>query len=614
MPATGRFHHQRSGAAIARQGCAPAALVSAGAPVIRRSLAAVAALLCALSGGLAAQARDTLPLPEIGLASGQDAQGLRLTQRFTAPGVVVGETLTVHYLLENEGQARSDIVLEVYFLLENTSLVSAPGNCRRQPSTSGQEVLFCEIGQLAAGASHSLLVTVATTAESRPAVVASALVGELRVDSQVPVVRDTLTDSDGDGVSNFIEALRGTDPGNPASVDRRPARIDVLALYTGAAASLYPGEVENRINHFFNTANHAWHDSAVYLSLRPVHFEQIGYAIDSIGATSPHTLFEELLAGSTPAFAEVESLRHRYGADLVALFDSPRGGALCGLAPIGGFGAQGDFSDPLEKNFGYAWINIGCAEDLVLAHEFGHNMGLTHSHREDGFGGTFDFATGHGVDGEFATVMATPEQFGVPQRTPVFSNPDLSCGAHACGRPPGEHDDEAGANAAAALNIVAPQIEAWFESVLPELPSVEGRSLVDGVSVAHFGLGGQVNDELRHSATIRSGDTLRLVVEVKVDPEHIGMTGSFHVVVTSDSQQYQQIDRELGLTLWDGTIGDLRSATIDRELRPLERFHIVDNYQIPAYLNGSEVLIFLAYQVPGDIIYRPEPLRLRFID
>ena len=610
MPATGKSHHQRSGAAIARQGCTPSTLVSSATPVIRRNLAAVAALLCALSGGFAAQARDTLPLPEIGLASGQDAQGLRLTQRFTTPGVVVGENLAVHYLLENEGQARSDIVLEVFFLLENTDLVSVPGNCRRQPSTSGQEVLYCEIGPLAAGASHSLLVTVATTAESRPAVVASALVGELRVDSQVPVVRDTLTDSDGDGVSNFIEALRGTDPGNPASVDRRPARIDVLALYTGAAASLYPGGVENRINHFFNTANHAWHSSAANLSLRPVHFEQIGVA----GATSPHALFEELLAGSTPAFAAVESLRHRYGADLVALFDSPGSGALCGLAPIGGFGAQGDFSDPLEKNFGYAWINIGCAEDLVLAHEFGHNMGLTHSHREDGFGGTFDFATGHGVDGEFATVMATPEQFGVPRRTPVFSNPDLSCGAHACGRPQGGRGDAAGANAVAALNIVAPQIEAWFEAVLPELPSVEGRSLVDGVSVAHFGLGGQVNDELRHTATIRSDDTLRLVVEVEVDPEHIGMTGSFHVVVTSDSQQYQQIDRELGLTLWDGTIGDLRSATIDRELRPLERFHIVDNYRVPAYLSGTEVLIFLAYQVPGDIVYRPEPLRLQFID
>ena len=72
--------------------------------------------------------------------------------------------------------------------------------------------------------------------------------------------------------------------------------------------------------------------------------------------------------------------------------------------------------------------------------------------------------------------------------------------------------------------------------------------------------------------------------------------------------------REFGLTLWDGTLGGLRSATFEQSLRPVERFHIVDNYEIAANLRGIEIQIFLAYQIPGEIVYLPQPLQLRFTD
>ncbi len=536
-----------------------------------------------------------------------DAGGFGFSQQSDASSVVLGERLTIDYLLANDGGARSGVSLEIYFLLENTSLVSAPGSCRRQPSASGQEVLHCALGDFSPGARRSIAVTVATSAASRPGVVASAFVGDLRLDLVVPVVHDVLTDSDGDGSSDFIEAIRATDPDDPASVDNSAALIDFMALHTPAAAGEYPGAVENRINELVNVANQAYAESGVRLRLRPVHFEPLPDEL----APSAEAALASLLDGSHSEFAALEQLRLRHGADLVVLFGARQGAGRCGLAPIGGYDMQGDFSDAAERALGFAWVALDCEDELVLAHELGHNMGLTHSHREAGRGGTFDHATGHGVDGEFATIMATPAEFAVEARTALFSNPQLACAGHPCGREPGS---ELGADAAATLNVVAPQVEAWHARVLAEAPASLGSSISGASGLARLALAAQVNDEPRYTETLRVGDRLRLLAEVEVAAEHLGLAGSFHVLVSADSSEFFQLDREIGLTSWDGTLQGLRAATPERSLRVRERFHIVDNFPISADMAGLELLIYLAYQVPGDIVYLPQPLRLTISD
>ena len=136
----------------------------------------------------------------------------------------------------------------------------------------------------------------------------------------------------------------------------------------------------------------------------------------------------DLIAKTDSAFANVDNLRETYGADLVMLFrPSQVGEGRCGLAPVGGFGTNGDLSSPSEKESAYSHIAVDCPVDLVAAHELGHNMGLSHSHLEDGSGGTFNFSTGYGVEGQFVTVMAYPAAFNTQTRVSLFSNPLSDC-------------------------------------------------------------------------------------------------------------------------------------------------------------------------------------------
>lgn len=535
-----------------------------------------------------------------------DATNFKISQKFSPNPVVVGNSVEAEITFENiSSEWHRDIVVEIFFLLENSSLLLAPYQCQEQLSLSLQKILYCELGDFAPGESKLFTYTVATSEQSKPFVICTPIVGNLRSDSYFNVVDDVLVDSDGDGISDIDEFLLNTDPANPDSVDYSNAIIDVMAFYTPGAASLYPGGIETRINQLVSVANQIYADSGVGITLRPVYHGEVDYNdVDDMD-----TALDHIIEKTDPAFAEVDELRMRFGGDLVMLF-RPLGleSARCGLAPVGGFNTNGDFSAAVEKEFAYAHIAIDCPTDIVIAHELGHNMGLTHSHFEDGSGGTFNFSTGYGVDSEFVTVMAFPEAFNTEMRIAQFSNPLLECLGFVCGV---SSDEEFGADAVQSLNIVRHQIANFFVSTVPDLPATLVAAL-SGDTNATIAIAASSDGGLSFSSTVTPSDLVDIVADISVDDRHVGMEGSLHILVGLVNQGFFQFNSAGELVSWDGSVPGLTPLRGVGPLKAHEHLTILDGYRFDASLVGQQVMIYIAYQIAetGDIIYTVNPLLL----
>ncbi len=545
-------------------------------------------------------------LVEQARTSGITGANLRIRQSANAAGVVAGALVQVSVEILNIAQERHEgLMLSLYFVLENTQLVQAPSGCLTG-MVAGQRVLQCPLGDFAPGESKVLSYRVQTSVATKPRIISTALVGESRHDLLIPVVEDVVQDSDGDGVSDFNERLLGTQPDDASSFETGNSVIDVMALYTPGATALYQGQAATRINQLIAIANQIFADSGVHVTLRPVYHAQVGYS-DSPDMDSA---LEALTRQSDPAFAQVASLRSTYGADVVMLF-RPQGQETdrCGLANLGGFQTQGDLQSSNEQAYAFSHIAIDCPVSSVVAHELGHTMGLTHSHREDGYGGTFDFATGHGVDGMFTTVMAYPGAFGGAVRLPRFSSPERRCQGLPCGVPAGQAQS---ADAVKALNITRHQVAQYFPTRVPYLPNRPLATLSGAATEARIALAASVNKGLSFVSAVRTNESVDVNLSLYVDPRHVGLQGDVYVLATLDGERFFQLQDSGALHSWDGSFADLKAYRPGGALAPVEYLQLINAARLSDEFANRRLQIFIAYSVPSleEVIYTAEPLSL----
>jgi hypothetical protein len=522
--------------------------------------------------------------------------------------VRAGGTVTFSVSVTNAGNtSRPGVTANVYFVLENSTLVQAPGNCARLFTSADEPVLSCQLGTLTAGETRTFDYSVATSLVSHPNVLSTVVVDVDRNDLFVDVYRDVVTDTDEDGVSDFNESLLGSNPEDgldePASTH---ATIDILALYTPEAAALYEQAVTTRINHLVSVANDIYHKSDVALTLRLVEVAEVPYVADaSLAVDLAHLTYQ-----SDAAFSNLQHLRRASGADLVVLL-RPRApdSNACGLANLGGRGTQGDFTASYQKDFAFSVINIDCLDDSVLAHEISHNMGLVHSRLEDPEGGTLPHAAGYGVDGQFVTVMAYPGDFATDNRVFRFSNPDQFCAQFSfpCGRE--RSDPDTGADAAAVLNLVKHQIAAYYPSLEQRLTPMPLTSTTAGETTAQLRGGITLDDSETFTTLIGAASSPVMTTVLTPAPAHVGRLAVKYLVIryfAGEDAIFLQLNTEGELLPWDGKLGNLIPATTAARLLETERYSLLRTTDLGTLLATNKRLSFYsAYKLleTNELLY-----------
>jgi peptidyl-Asp metalloendopeptidase len=216
--------------------------------------------------------------------------------------------------------------------------------------------------------------------------------------------------------------------------------IDVLVLYDKEVENMY-ANVSSRVNHLFAVSNNIYKDSQLKVS---IHAKKI--------------LFYD--AKTFPALREiadsvtVQLLREQYSTDTVLIYQvNPDGEiGLCGTAySAGAYDQKYQYKEAM-----YAHVAINCPSDST-AHEIGHNMGLGHSHKQDGDAAQpFSYGLGHGINEKFTTIMAYPFLFNTENLIAKFSSPEYECiPGFPCGIPVGQHGE---AHATKVIQLTAPKI------------------------------------------------------------------------------------------------------------------------------------------------------------
>jgi len=150
---------------------------------------------------------------------------------------------------------------------------------------------------------------------------------------------------------------------------------------------------------------------------------------------------------------------------------------------------------------------------------------------------------------------------------------------------------------------------------LPEFSSA--RTLNGELSSASFR--GGVSGDAGHSLSefFTPEDYLSIFVEIEIEPQHLGRSGSLYVVVDVDGEFFMR-SVDGSYQAWNESLGALQATVADRPLQATEALTLLQDVQFaPLGLIDITLSIYLAYSLsdsPNQLYYSATPLSLSVSD
>lgn len=372
-----------------------------------------------------------------------------------------------------------------------------------EASTSSARTLSCTVPAVAAGStkildffvdgpksktvgnSFQIAVTTSSIPVTQPDAITAGLAdGDSRVSGSsltIQLLRDIDIDFNRNGVPDIDEAIMQMPIGTPIEeLLARTAVVDVLFIYTPAAAAYLGGKLGRRVAQIVTATNQTFRENNVAIKFNGTGLAAVPYATTNVTLAN---LLSSIQANSVSAFAMLDQMIAGSGGDMVVVLHAldPSTDTFCGLGALNAVGRQGDFRAVQHRGEMLSVINGGpdCLGRMDISPLLATNMGIVSSRLAAPDGGTFSYSAGYGVTDLFVTATAQPgaNLFGQAEILNRFSNPLTFCKSVACGVD--RNNIAQGADAVYSLNKTRHLVSAITPSAFPAAPeSLPNRTTV----------------------------------------------------------------------------------------------------------------------------------------